>query len=111
LIAVPAGDDEAATTGGGVESRVSAHDAVHLAERHRQTWRDLHRAWGRHETPAPADEERVAHQLPQATEGVADRWRCDVQFVGRSGHGLLLQDGVQHEKQLEVDRRQFHGGE
>jgi hypothetical protein len=55
-----------------------------------------------------AHEQLVAKRQAQAAQGVADRRLGQAQLGARPGRALLLQQGVEHPQQVEVEISEMH---
>ena len=84
---------------------VAVHRLLESAEGAGQRRGQRRRARGRHDPAAAADEERVFQRRPQAGQRVADRRRGDVQPPRGADDAPLGEDGVEHQEQVQIERR------
>ena len=87
---------------------VAVNRLVEIAQRARQRRREGGRARRGHDAAAAADEQRVVERGAQAGEPVADRRRRHVQPARGAHDAALGEHGVEHQQQVQIERRQAH---
>ncbi|MCY1366024.1 hypothetical protein D9M69_529000 [compost metagenome] len=93
---------EGALGGRGIEG-VRRQQRLHLGQGCGQRYHEFQRSRSLHKTGTGAHQQRIAEQVTQARQRMADRWLAQVQTLGRPGHVLLAEQGVEDHQQVEVD--------
>ncbi len=106
------GYGEAALGGGRVEAR-RGQGRLHLQQGRVQGRADLQRPGRRLHAGGAAREQLVVEQQPQPPQGMADRRLAEAQPVAGPGDVALVQQGVEHPQEIQVDLTEMnsaHGG-
>jgi hypothetical protein len=103
---VAGGDVEGAARGRRIERGLVGQRARGELERLPHPRRQRHGARGGDQAARTADQQRIAEQLAQAGESVADRGLAEAEPARRPGDVALVDERVEHRQQVEVDLAQ-----